>query len=378
MIVGLVDAQQHDDEEEQHHDGPGVDDDLHGGQELGVLGDEQHGHPEQGAHQAQRGVDGVARADHPERRRTRQMIGSEEEDHGPSIRCCSPSSSSSSSSASASCFGRLVETVELLGLLVLDLATPHELFGGDAWVARSACSMSSSCLLGGIGTGGLLVGHVVVSWFGCRTALGRCAAAVEAPGVVAPWPTSGVLDTKAQLAAPPHPVDVVGVAAGRGGAHPRRRLAGHRGQVGPVLPRKLLRHAFVVDHQLGLGVDGVVAVGEGELEQLGLGDGLGGTRLHAQVAVDAAQVVDLIDEAVALARRHRFVGRVVGAAHVDATSGAHTGAQLAADALLHAVLVAVQHMAPVQALGLGPLATLVLGVGKRLALGLALLGEGDA
>ena len=62
---------------------------------------------------------------------------------------------------------------------------------------------------------------------------------------------------------------------------------------------------------------------ERELEELRLGDRLGGTRLHAEVAVDAPQVVDLVDEPVPLAGRDRYVRRVVGAAHVDAACRAH-------------------------------------------------------
>ena len=46
-VLGLVDAEQHDHEQEQHDDGAGVDDHLHGGEEVGVLGDEQHGDAEQ-------------------------------------------------------------------------------------------------------------------------------------------------------------------------------------------------------------------------------------------------------------------------------------------------------------------------------------------
>src|SRR5207248_9586981 len=97
------------------------------------------------------------------------------------------------------------------------------------------------------------------------------------------------------------------------------------------------------------------AVGERELEQLRFGDRLGGTRLHTQITVDAPQVVDLVDEAVALAWRDGIVGRVVGTAHVDAPRRAHACAQLAADALLHAVLVAVEDVATVEAQRLGPL-----------------------
>ena len=107
--------------------------------------------------------------------------------------------------------------------------------------------------------------------------------------------------------------------------------------------------AVVIDQELALGIDGVRSVGEGELEHLRLGDRLGRARLDAQVAMDAAKVVDLVDVAVALARRHRVVRRVVETAHVDAVRRTHAGAQLAADALLHAVLVAVEDVAAVLA-----------------------------
>src|SRR5690606_36215070 len=103
-----------------------------------------------------------------------------------------------------------------------------------------------------------------------------------------------------------------------------------------------------------------------------LGDRLGRAGLHAQVAVDAPEAVDLVDEAVALAGRHRVVGRVVGAAHVDAAGRAHPGAQLAADALLHPVLVAVEDVTAVEPDGLVPLGPLVLDVGD----GLGLAGAG--
>jgi hypothetical protein len=120
----------------------------------------------------------------------------------------------------------------------------------------------------------------------------------------------------------------------------------------PQLPGQALGPAVVVDDQLVLGVDRVGAVGERELEQLRLGDRLGRARLHAEIAVDAAQIVDLVDEAVALAGRDRIVDRVVGAPHVDALGRAHARAQLAADALLHPVLVAIEDVAAVLALGL--------------------------
>src|SRR5205823_1422834 len=80
----------------------------------------------------------------------------------------------------------------------------------------------------------------------------------------------------------------------RSGPHPSRRVVVVA--VAPVLPWHLLGAALVVDQELFFGVDGVLTVGEGELEQLRLGDRLGRTRLDAHVAVDAAQVVDLVDE----------------------------------------------------------------------------------
>src|SRR5438105_2778774 len=162
-----------------------------------------------------------------------------------------------------------------------------------------------------------------------------------------------------ELGRPGHPALVGVLPVGGGGPDPG---AGPLVLVAdPVLPRHPPGPAVVVDQQLGLGVDGVTAVGEGELEQLGLGDGLGRAGLDAEVAVDAAQVVDLVDEPVALPRRNRGVGRVVGTADVDALGGADTGAQLAADALLHPVLVAVEDVPAVEAGGLGPLGLRVLG-----------------
>jgi hypothetical protein len=68
----------------------------------------------------------------------------------------------------------------------------------------------------------------------------------------------------------------------------------------PQLPGLSPGAALVVDQQLVLGVDGVGPVRERELEQLRLGDRLGRARFHTEIAVDAPQVVDLVDEAVAL------------------------------------------------------------------------------
>src|SRR5690606_40895807 len=70
----------------------------------------------------------------------------------------------------------------------------------------------------------------------------------------------------------------------------------------------------------------ISSVREGELEQMGHRDRFRRARLDAQGAEDTAQEVDLVDEPVPLAGRHRVVGRVVGAPDVDAAGGAGTGA----------------------------------------------------
>src|SRR5262249_23764721 len=156
-------------------------------------------------------------------------------------------------------------------------------------------------------------------------------------------------NAEAELARPADAAFVRGRTTRRGGAHPRARVVVLAAR--PQLPRHAPGPAVVTDQQLVLGVDGVGAVGERELEELALGDRFGRARLDAQVAVDAPQVIDLVDEAVALPRRDRIVDRVVGAAHVDALRGTDARAQLAPDALLHAVLVPVEDVAAVLANG---------------------------
>ena len=60
QVLGPVDAEEHQHEEEQDDDGAGVDDHLHRGQEVGLLGDEEDRDPEQRADERERGVHGVA------------------------------------------------------------------------------------------------------------------------------------------------------------------------------------------------------------------------------------------------------------------------------------------------------------------------------
>src|SRR5581483_12001562 len=64
-------------------------------------------------------------------------------------------------------------------------------------------------------------------------------------------------------------------------------------------------------------------------------------------ASDAAQIVDLVDPPVAFARREPLLIGVVGAFDIDGVGRARPGAQLAADALLQAVFVAVELVAAV-------------------------------
>src|SRR6266704_3229753 len=75
----------------------------------------------------------------------------------------------------------------------------------------------------------------------------------------------------------------------------------------------------------------------------------GRARLDAQPAEDAAVVVDLVDGGVALAHRPALLGGVFGPLHVDRVGRAGIGAQLAADAALQAVVVAVEQVAAVEA-----------------------------
>src|SRR6478609_879439 len=121
----------------------------------------------------------------------------------------------------------------------------------------------------------------------------------------------------------------------------------------PHRVRRLLHARQQRGQQVGLLVDEVGAVVVGQLVLVGHRQRAGRARLDAQPAQDAAQVVDLVDAAVALAgaEASRAVGEVdVGRAlHVDGVGRAGPRAQLAADALLQAVGPAVELMAAVEA-----------------------------
>ena len=125
--------------------------------------------------------------------------------------------------------------------------------------------------------------------------------------------------------------------------------------ISPVFPGQLLGFAVFSYDQLVFGVDGIGSAGEGELKQLGFCDRLGGAGFHAEVAVDASEIVDFVDVAEAFAGRDGILRRIVGAAHINAVGRADSRAKLAADAFLHAVFVAVEHMASVKPWRLVPL-----------------------
>ena len=76
--------------------------------------------------------------------------------------------------------------------------------------------------------------------------------------------------------------------------------------------------------------------------------------------MNTTQVIDLVNETVTFARRRWIVRIVICATDIDALRRAYTSAQLTADALFHAIFVAIQDVTAMQALWLFNL--LVLGV----------------
>ncbi len=117
----------------------------------------------------------------------------------------------------------------------------------------------------------------------------------------------------------------------------------------PHRVRRLLHARQQRGEQVGLLVDQVGAVVVGELVLVGHRQRAGRARLDAEPAQDAAQVVDLVDAAVALAGAVALVVGVRRALDVDRVRRAGPRAQLAADALLEAVGPAVELVPAVEA-----------------------------
>ncbi|CDZ89639.1 hypothetical protein RHRU231_520018 [Rhodococcus ruber] len=141
--------------------------------------------------------------------------------------------------------------------------------------------------------------------------------------------------------------------SGRGGAG---RGLGHRAEVVVLVGRARVHVVGWCHHagpergeQPGLVVDQVGPVVVGHLVLVGHGQRPRRAGLDAQTASDAAQVVDLVDASVALPRRVSPVVGVVRALDVDGVGGARPGTQLAPDALLEPVGVAVELVAAVVA-----------------------------
>src|SRR4029453_425574 len=97
--------------------------------------------------------------------------------------------------------------------------------------------------------------------------------------------------------------------------------------------------------ELLLGGDGLLARAERHLVRAGERERARRTRLDAQAAHDAAEVVDLVVLREPLPGAHRVLGVVVRALDPDRIGRARERAQLATDALLQAVVVPVQQMA---------------------------------
>src|SRR6478672_13218925 len=110
----------------------------------------------------------------------------------------------------------------------------------------------------------------------------------------------------------------------------------------PHRVRRLLHAGQQRGEQVGLLVDQVGSVVVGQLVLVGHRQRPGRARLDAQPAQDAAQVVDLVDAAVALTGAEALVLGVGRALDVDRVGRAGPGAQLAPDALLQPVRPAVQ------------------------------------
>ena len=146
---------------------------------------------------------------------------------------------------------------------------------------------------------------------------------------------------------------IVGAVLG----HPRDLLAGGAGDLAAVVVG--VRGAL--DHRMGRGqhpvpqrgeqlvflVDEAFAGGAGELVLVGHRQRPRRAGLDAESAEDAAQIVDLVDPAVALPRRDLVAGGVGGGLDEDRVRRARPSAQLAADAALQAVGVPVELVASV-------------------------------
>ena len=129
----------------------------------------------------------------------------------------------------------------------------------------------------------------------------------------------------------------------------------------------MVRRSVAIDKEFVLCVDGVVAIIDRHLEEVGHRDRLRGACFNTHGAEDASQEVDLVDEAVPLTLADRGVCRVVRTTDVDAVRRAHTCAEFTPDAFLLAVVITVQDMSAVETLRLDPFLVRILDGDARLA-----------
>ena len=103
-------------------------------------------------------------------------------------------------------------------------------------------------------------------------------------------------------------------------------------------------------------VNQVAGVEGGDFEPVTVGDGIGGTGLHAIAAEDTPVVVDVIDLGVPLRATNPVLRSVLSSFDVYAIRGASRGAQEAGDALFQTVFVTLEDVnSPETLLKLGAL-----------------------
>ena len=93
---------------------------------------------------------------------------------------------------------------------------------------------------------------------------------------------------------------------------------------------------FAIDH-------GIDVVG-GELESVTVGDRVCGAGFDAVSAKNATRIIDIVDSGVAFGGGDAIGFGIFGGLDIDATRGTGCGAKKAGDALLKAVLIALQNV----------------------------------
>jgi hypothetical protein len=93
---------------------------------------------------------------------------------------------------------------------------------------------------------------------------------------------------------------------------------------------------FAIDH-------GIDVVG-GELESMTVRDRVGGASFDAVSAKNAARIIDIVDSGVAFGGGDAICFGIFGGLDIDAARGTGCGAKKAGDALLEAVLIALQNV----------------------------------